>query len=336
MTNLIGIDIGGTKCSVILGGTTQKGSETQTSKSSDDFFITEKIVFPTPINDPNATIKLFLEKVKKLLKKHNLDVNRVQAVGISCGGPLDSQNGIILSPPNLPGWNGIRISDIMENELDLRPVLQNDANACAIAELKWGAGRGMKNFVFLTFGTGMGAGLILNGALYSGTNDMAGEIGHIRMEDGGPVGYGKAGSFEGYCSGGGIAQLGRMKAMEQIQLGRSVVFCPDNNSVQSISAKTIGEFAEKSDPLAQEIFHISGSYLGRGIAILIDILNPEAIIIGSIFIHQKELLLPSALEVIKKEALSVSSNRCKVLPAGLGDKLGDAAALGIAAYSLEV
>ena len=100
----------------------------------------------------------------------------------------------------------------MEKELGIRPVLQNDANACAIAELKWGAGRRLQNFVFLTFGTGMGAGLILNGALYSGTNDMAGEIGHIRMEDDGPVGYGKAGSFEGYCSGGGIAQLGRMKA----------------------------------------------------------------------------------------------------------------------------
>jgi glucokinase len=127
-----------------------------------------------------------------------------------------------------------------------------------------------------------------------------------------------------------------MKAMEQIQMGRSPAFRPDINGIHSISAQTIGEFAEKGDPLAREIFRISGQYLGKGIAILIDILNPEAIIIGSIFLHQEELLLPPALEVIKNEALCVSSNRCRIIKAGLGDKLGDAAALGVAAYSLEV
>jgi len=165
---------------------------------------------------------------------------------------------------------------------------------------------------------------------------MAGEIGHIRLEANGPIGYGKAGSFEGFCSGGGIAQLAGLKALEQLQMGRAVNYCQNINSVQSLSAKTVGDYAASGDPLAQEVFHLSGYYLGKGLSILIDVLNPEAIIIGSIFIHQKDLLLPAALDIIKKEALAISAERCRILPAGLGDQLGDAAALGVAAYSLEV
>ena len=103
--------------------------------------------------------------------------------------------------------------------------MQNDANAGAIAEWKYGAGKGYNNLIFLTFGTGMGAGLILNGKLYSGTTDLAGEVGHIRLAEMGPVGFGKAGSFEGFCSGGGIAQLAQIKVREKLQMGEKVSFC---------------------------------------------------------------------------------------------------------------
>ena len=137
MTYLIGIDLGGTKCSVILGGTKRLGSGFQTSKSLDDFFITEKIAFPMPTNNPAETIRLISGAVKQLLDRHDFKIEQILAAGISCGGPLDSQKGIILSPPNLPGWDEIQITDILEKEIGIRPVLQNDANACAIAELKW-------------------------------------------------------------------------------------------------------------------------------------------------------------------------------------------------------
>ena len=129
----------------------------------------------------------------------------ISAIGISCGGPLNSKKGVILSPPNLPGWDNIEIVNIIKDRLDVPAKLQNDANACALAEWKYGAGRGSNNMIFLTFGTGFGAGLILDGRLYNGVNCMSGEIGHVRLTEYGPVGYGKAGSCEGYCSGGGIA-----------------------------------------------------------------------------------------------------------------------------------
>src|SRR5690606_15592063 len=134
------------------------------------------------------------------------------AIGISCGGPLDSRRGVILSPPNLPGWDRIPVVEVFQQAFKVPVALQNDANAGALAEWLWGAGRGSHNMIFLTFGTGMGAGLILNGQLYSGTNDLAGEVGHIRLAPDGPVGYGKAGSFEGFCSGGGIKQLATDRA----------------------------------------------------------------------------------------------------------------------------
>ena len=184
---LTGIDIGGTKCAVIVG---------------DENGIADKIKFETTTVD--ETIKNIISAVEKL--------GANDAIGISCGGPLDSKRGVIMSPPNLPGWDNIEIVKMLEEQFKVPVNIQNDANACALVEWKYGAGRGTENMIFLTFGTGLGAGLILDGRLYAGTNDMAGEVGHIRISDYGPVGYGKAGSFEGFCSGGGIAEIGRMVA----------------------------------------------------------------------------------------------------------------------------
>lgn len=177
----------------------------------------------------------------------------------------------------------------------------------------------------------MGAGLILDGKIYSGTNDMAGEVGHIRLADNGPVGYGKAGSFEGYCSGGGIAQLARTMVLEKMQKGEKVAFCDSIDKLCEINAKVVGDAAEAGDELAKEIYRMCGCYLGRGLSILIDVLNPEIIVLGSIFARSKDLLYETAMEIIRKEALSYSRNVCKIVPAGLGEMIGDYAALAVAA-----
>ena len=185
--------------------------------------------------------------------------------------------------------------------------------------------------IFLTFGTGMGAGLILNGHLYEGTNDNAGEVGHIRLDNLGPVGYGKAGSFEGFCSGGGIAQLARMKALEKLQTGQTVSFCKSLNDIGSISAKSVAEAAENGDTLAIEIWQMCGKYLGRGLSILIDILNPEVIVLGSIFVRSAGLLQPALNDSLMSEALLPSRMVCKIVPAALDENIGDYASLSIAA-----
>lgn len=197
-----------------------------------------------------------------------------------------------------------------------------------------GAGKGCQNMIFLTFGTGMGAGLILNGRLYSGTNNLAGEVGHIRLAEEGPVGYGKGGSFEGFCSGGGIADLGRKRAGEALDAGKPPLFCPGREDLPRISAKSIAEAMEQGDALAAEIFDTVGEYLGRGISLLVDILNPERIIIGSIYARQREALEKRMLEVVEAEALRASTRVCRILPASLGEQIGDYAAVsvGIKAY----
>ncbi len=311
----LGFDIGGTKCSIVLG--------------DKDFNIYEKIFFETKVERGyKAILEEFKDHVQKLFETY--DQKKMLKIGISCGGPLDSKKGIIKSPPNLPGWDEVPIVDLFKNEFQVPVEIQNDANACAIAEWMMGAGKGSQNMIFLTFGTGMGAGLILNGRIYSGTNDLGGEIGHIRMADKGPIGFGKAGSFEGFCSGGGIAQLAKAHVLKKLDAKAHVGFCTSKENVDKITAKTVFEAANLGDEVAHEIVRISAEHLGKGIAILIDILNPERIVIGSIYARNEKLLKPMVETVLRKEAIADALDVCKILPAKLGDKIGDYAALGVA------
>jgi glucokinase len=322
--SFLGLDIGGTKCAVIYGET-----------EGDKLTIIGKTGFPTETNRGlNHTLETIFRNIDLVIDKYNLSPKIIEAVGISCGGPLDSKTGTVMSPPNLPGWDNVPLVSLINSRYGIPAAIQNDANACALAEWKFGAGRGTDNMIFMTFGTGMGAGLILNGRLYAGTNDMAGEVGHIRLAETGPVGYGKAGSFEGFCSGGGIAQVARTMIMEKFQMGETVGFCKSHEELNNITAQIIAEAAMKGDELALRIYRTSGEYLGRGLSILIDILNPQVIVIGSIFTRSKGLLEPFAMEIIKKEALSHSRNVCRIVPAVLGEDLGDYAALSVAADHL--
>lgn len=311
---VLGFDIGGTKCAVITA--IWDGKEIRLLK---------KEQCPT---DHSRTPTEMIETLTKMADAM-LD-GRPDAVGISCGGPLDSKNGIILSPPNLPGWNHVEIVKQMERHYGVPAHLQNDANACAVAEWKFGAGRGSQNMVFLTFGTGLGAGLILGGKLYTGSNDNAGELGHIRLDRFGPVGYGKAGSFEGFCSGGGLAQLGYMKALEKAQSGEYPAYFHKGMTAADITARSVADAANAGDETALAVYRICGEYLGKGLSLVIDLLNPEVIVIGSIFARCRNLLWEPAKKVIEEEALSHSASCCRVVPAELGEHIGDYAAVAAA------
>ncbi|MDR3194957.1 MAG: ROK family protein [Tannerella sp.] len=313
---VLGIDIGGTKIAVIY------------ARENGGIELVDKMVFPTTgVDDTIHNIFLHLER---MMEKHGLNTENVHAAGISCGGPLSSERGVVMSPPNLQGWDNIPIVDMVKERFHIRCAIQNDANACALAEWKFGAGKGTKNMVFLTFGTGLGAGLIINGQLYSGTNDNAGEVGHIRLAPFGPVGYGKAGSFEGFASGGGIAQLARTRLTEKYQMGETVGWCA-RADVDAVTAQQVALQAQQGDAMALEIIGQSGRFLGQGLAVLIDILNPECIVIGSIYARNESLFAPVVQEVLRREALGLSHQVCKIKPAELGEQIGDYAAVSIAA-----
>lgn len=309
----IGIDIGGTSSAV--------------SVMMDDGNRLERKQFSTPLgmNVWNEVYIQFKTIIGDFISRY-----KIESIGISCGGPLDSRRGIILSPPNLPGWNNIPIVQSFENEFNIPAYLENDANAGALAEWKFGAGRGKENIIFLTFGTGLGAGLILNGNLYSGTNDYAGEAGHIRLKDDGPIGYHKRGSFEGFCSGKGLSQL---MAIELLCLSEEIgqkQMLKRYKEPGEVKGRDVVEWAKSGDELALKVVEISGTYLGKGLSILIDLLNPELIIIGSMGVRLGDLLFNPARKVIEKETLQGANSVCRIVSAELGENTGDFAALCVA------
>jgi len=308
----LGIDIGGTKCALVLG--------------KKDGTIVRKVKFET--KDVNTTLSQIIESAVGLCQA---SPEPVESIGVSCGGPLDSGKGVILSPPNLPGWDHIEINRLLREATGVPAYLCNDANACALAEWKYGAGVGTRNMIFLTFGTGMGAGLVLNGRLYSGTSDMAGEIGHVRMAPYGPVGYGKSGSFEGFCSGSGIAQIGKTVALERFQQGKACSFCESMEKMNEITAKSVAIAARAGNEDAVQVYDICAEKLGAGLSILVDVLNPERIVLGSIYMRDSALLAEKMQEVLRRECLPLAYDAVEVVPAKLDENIGDIAALTVAA-----
>ncbi|MDO4739385.1 MAG: ROK family protein [Eubacteriales bacterium] len=310
---LIGWDIGGTKCAAVLG----RGEQGSVRAEG-------RLAFPTC-----ATWQATLEQLAAA-SEELLGGERAEAVGVSCGGPLDSAAGVILSPPNLPGWDNVPVVQYAGEALHAPAFLENDANACALAEWRCGAGRGAESLVFLTFGTGLGAGIILGGRLWRGANGNAGELGHIRLSPFGPAGYGKPGSFEGYCSGGGLAQLGRTIGSAYMQQGKGRPGYP----LPGASARELAQAAREGDACAQEVWRVCGEKLGEGLAVLVDLLNPERIVIGSIYARCEDLLLAPMRRALEREALPSSLAAVQVVPASLGEQVGDIAALCAAEYGL--
>lgn len=313
MSNIIGIDIGGTKTSVVI--------------SDYELNIIDKEKFKTL-----ASLNT-LNKILEIIKEYKLKYGEISNIGISCGGPLSSSKGVIICPPNLPDWKNIEIVKYFHDNLNIPVRLENDANACAIAEYLWGAGKDANNIAFLTFGTGLGAGLILDNKLYRGSSDMAGEVGHIRLNETGPIGYNKVGSFEGFCSGGGIAELCKIRMQEKSDnksVGEFIELLGD----KPISAEILANAVKSGNKFAISIFEESAFYLGKGISILIDILNLDKIIIGGIYTRMEAFFKDIVLSVVKEEALKYSSDFCNIGPSFFGEEIGDYSALAVAMNKL--
>jgi glucokinase len=287
---LLGIDLGGTKTAVILGDATGR------------VLAREQFATATPWETR--------ERIVAAARGFDADFERV---GIACGGPLDVARGRILAPPNLPGWEGAELVSWFEADFGKPVALVNDANAGALAEWRWGAGRGVNDLVFLTCGTGLGAGIIAGGRLFAGASGNAGEIGHVRLTEGGPLGYGKPGSVEGWASGGGIAR----------QAGAA-------GWPAGTSTKDIAHAADAGDERAIALLAEAGAKLGRALAVLVDLLNPEMIVLGSLYVRAQRHLEHSVRRELQAEALPELLANCRVVPAALGESIGDLQALAAA------
>jgi glucokinase len=308
---ILGLDIGGTKTAVVLGD--RAGH------------IFDRTVFPT---QPELGFAAFFAELGAHLTAVRMRASRGQqpvgapgVVSVSIGGPLEIEPGILHSPPNLPGWEGVPLKTLLEKHTGLPVFVEHDGNAGALAEWYFGAARGAANVIFLTMGTGFGGGLILNGELYRGTCDLAGEVGHVRLADDGPVAFGKAGSWEGLCGGAGIARLAALRFAARF-------------AEKGPTARELAELARAGDNDARSVWSEVGRHLGRGLALLVDVLNPEVIVIGSLAVRLGELVLGPAREELAREALPGAVAACRLLPAALGERLGDVAALCAAIRAL--
>lgn len=313
---LIGVDIGGTKTAVSI--------------SEGPPAVLWREEFPTaPEAGPDTAIAKLQELIARALR--DLDASPL-AIGVSCGSPLDSARGIIQAPPNLPTWIDVPVTAILSEAFGVPCALENDANAGALAEHRYGAGRGCEHMVFLTLGTGLGAGLILNGQLFRGATSMAGEIGHVRLTPSGPWGHGKEGSVEGWASGGGIARYATEVVREAAAAGKTSSLTA---KLDRLETRDVGVALEAGDELARSIVRDSGKRLGEALAILVDVLNPQIIVVGGLALRFGEALLQPAREMMHREALETSAAACAVVPAALAGNIGDIAALCVAAEAAQ-
>jgi glucokinase len=317
-----GVDVGGTKTAVVL--------------SSSPPAILKRLVFPTnPAGGPEHALARIKEFIYEALSSQQLEVSDLRAIGVSCGSPLDPTNGVIQQPPNLQTWKDVPIKTILEREFEVKCFLENDANAGALAEHRFGAAQGTQNMIFLTMGTGIGAGLILNGQLYRGASQLAGEIGHVRLTRSGPIGHNKSGAVEGWASGAGMARAARGAVEEAGASGKQTLLLElDGKNAHLLSAHEIWNAAQSGDDLAKCIVSTTGERLGDAMAILIDLLNPECIVVGGLALRMGETLLGPARAVVMREALAVSAGVCRIVPAALGEQVGDVAAVCVALEGL--
>lgn len=304
---IVGIDLGGTNIKSAIVSEEKK--------------IINKISIPTPTEQgPTAIIDTMANLVHDLLHKSNLTLNDVLAVGVGAPGPMNWQTGVVYSPPNLPGWHNVPLADEMKKRLNVPCYVENDANAACFGEFWLGAGQGCECIAVFTLGTGVGGGIVVFKQLLRGIDGTAGELGHLKVQrDGRLCGCGSKGCLEAYASVTGMVRT----AIEGIEKGEKTILTElCNNNIDNITGKMIFEAAEKGDEFAQKVFEETAIWLGLGIASVVNMLNPEKVILCGGMISAGERLFKPVRETVKKNAFEVPANRCQIVPAGLGEDSG--------------
>jgi glucokinase len=312
MTLLAGIDIGGTKLAVSIG-------------TPDGRVLARQAVPTDHTRDPHDLLSTARDAILRLASETAPDVP-LAALGAACPGPLDYPAGTFIDPPNMPRWHHFPIRQWLRDNIPAPAAMMNDANATALAEWLWGAARGSTTAVYLTMSTGMGAGLIIDGRLYEGPTGLAGEIGRLRLcnTDDGPVGFGRRGSVEGYLSGPGMVQLAQSEALRCRQIGEHTALADPPITTESLCTA-----ARQGDPAATRVINRIGHELGRLLAVLTDILNPQVFVLGTIGTAYPDLFIPCAERTLLAEAIPSAAKLVRILPSALTHR-GDQSALAVA------
>jgi glucokinase len=316
-TLILGIDLGGTKILTAV-------VDSQGKMLSRDHNI-------TPAKEGSeAIIKSILESADRAFEQAHISATALAAIGLGAPGVSNPDTGILFTSPNLPGWKDIPLRDIIEKELGRKTFLINDANVAAVGELHFGAGRGARNFIYITVSTGIGGGIIIDGKIYTGSTGAAGELGHMVIDDKGPrCNCGNHGCWEMLASGTALAR----EAKRRIKTGATTSIQQyADGDVEKINAEAIHKAAQAGDKLANELIARAAYYLGVGLSNLINIFNPEIIVIGGGLSNIGEILLEPAYEEASRRAYKQSYQAVRFASAELGRNSG---VLGAAAFALE-
>ncbi len=317
--HVVGIDIGGTKLATVVADKTGH--------------ILGKVRKPTHSEKgPEYAIGLLFDMVREVVSQVGLEQTSISAIGVSCGGPLDTKTGIVYSPPNLPGWDALPLKALLESEFQVPVIIENDANASALAEFRFGGGRGYSAVLYMTMSTGIGGGIVIDGQVYHGANDSAGEVGHqILLPNGPRCGCGKRGCLEALCSGPAIARRAQAALQKQREGGKSptALLALADGRIEAVKSEHVLVAARTGDALALELVQETAYYMGWGIANLVNILNPDIVLLGTIAVAAGDLLLDPIRETVSKFAMTRPAEVVHIAPAQLGDALGDLAAVAL-------
>ena len=279
---------------------------------------------------PQSVIERIFSAIDRLLSLRNIGSSQLASISIAAAGAINFDKGLITSSPNLPGWDAVPLRDIIKEKYRVITFLINDASAAALGEHRLGAGRGVSNLIYLTVSTGIGGGIIINGKLYFGQSGSAGEIGHMTIDVNGPrCNCGNTGCFEVLASGTAVAK----EAIRRIRQGeRSSLIEIVAGKIENITAEKVEVAARGGDSLALDIISRAAIYLGVGMVNLVNIFNPEMIIVGGGMAKMGDLLLNPARQVVKERAFQLSAQAVRIVPAQLGE---DAGVLGAAIFAFE-
>lgn len=307
MTKRIGIDVGGTNVKIAL-------------VDGEGKIIYSNSVPTYAQMGYEYTVNNIKQAIRDLMKETNTDAKEIEGIGFDFPGQVDYKTGVVKLAPNIPGWINVPIAQMIEEEFNIPTRIDNDVRCAALGELKFGAGKGCENFVCITVGTGIGSGLVINGQLVRGAANAAGEIGHIKLQmNGGPIcGCGDTGCLEAFASGPSIVAM----AQEYLKGGKSTKFREMAGADGEITPYIVAKAAEAGDPVAKRIFEIVGTYIGMGLVSVINLLNPEKVIIGGGVAAAGDLLLDPIRKTIKERAMIVAGNSVEIVPAELGNSAG--------------
>jgi glucokinase len=313
---IIAVDIGGTKIMLALF-------------SADGKILDRSGDFTHASDGVNTVVKRLVSAINDIILKNKLTPPQIDAVSIACAGGIDIAKGIVVTPsPHLPGWTNLPLAEIVKKKTGITTYILNDASAAALGEQRYGVGKGVKNLVLFTVGTGIGGGIIIDGKLYLGTRGGAGEFGHMTVEaDGLKCGCGNIGCLELYASGTALVN----NVIEQLQRGqKSSLIDMAGGKLDKITAEMIDDAARRGDKLAQDAIARMAYYLGVGMVNIVNIFHPEMVVIGGGMAALGEILIAPGRIMIEKRAFSINAQSVRVVIGSLGNEAG---VYGAAAYA---